>query len=149
MVKRVTIYEDYKRLITKEIRSEFRNRKDKLILRRRFPYQFKLIEHYESSEKSYYWKKLVQVDGRYRKIYFYHHRNKDGLIYREETIGRKTIEFYKGREDKLVYRSVTFNPELQVVQSDLRINDNHLKKECVILKMTQLFEKDNLKPADQ
>jgi len=112
MVKRVTIYEDYKRLITKEIRSEFRNRKDKLILRRRFPYQFKLIEHYESSEKSYYWKKLVQVDGRYRKIYFYHHRNKDGLIYREETIGRKTIEFYKGREDKLVYRSVTFNPEL-------------------------------------
>lgn len=55
-----------------------------MILRRRFPYEFKLIEHYESSEKSHYWKKLIQIDGRIRKIYFYHHRNKDGLIYREE-----------------------------------------------------------------
>ena len=45
-----------------------------------------------------------------RKIYFYHHRNKDGLIYREEQIGHKTFERYKGREDKLVYRSVTFDP---------------------------------------
>lgn len=59
LVQRVTIYEDYKRLIIKEIRSHYKNRRDKLILRRRFPYQFKLIEHYESSEKSHYWKKLI------------------------------------------------------------------------------------------
>lgn len=136
MIKRVTVFEDYKRLMTREIRSFYANRRDKLILRRRFPYQFKLIEHYESSDKSYYWKKLIQVDGRYRKVYFYHHRNKDGLIYREERIGRKTIEYYKGREDKLIYRSVTFNPDLAIMQGDLRITDNHIKKECVILKMT-------------
>jgi hypothetical protein len=36
---------------------------------------------------------------------------KDGLIYREEQIGRKTFEYYKGREDRLIYRSVTFDPE--------------------------------------
>lgn len=59
IVKRITIYEDYKRLIIKEIRSYYKNRRDKLILRRRFPYHFKLIEHYESSEKSHYWKKLI------------------------------------------------------------------------------------------
>jgi len=43
-------------------------------------------------------------------LYFYHHRVKDGLIYREEQIGRKTFEYYKGREDRLTYRSVTFDP---------------------------------------
>lgn len=36
---------------------------------------------------------------------------RDGLIYREEQIGRKTFEYYKGREDKLIYRSVTFDPK--------------------------------------
>lgn len=59
LVKRVSLYHDYKRLIVDEIRSYYSCRKDKLILRRRFPYQFKLIEHYESSATSNYWKKLV------------------------------------------------------------------------------------------
>lgn len=74
LVKRITLYEDYKRLITKEIRSYYANRKDKLVIRRRFPYEFKLIEHYESSLANNHWKKLIQIDGQYRKLYFYHHR---------------------------------------------------------------------------
>lgn len=153
LVKRVTIYEDYKRLIIKEIRSYYKNRRDKLILRRRFPYHFKLIENYESSEKSHYWKKLIQIDGRVRKIYYYHHRNKDGLIYREEQIGRKTFERYKGREDKLIYRSVTFDPRRPKGKKDLTIQDNHCNKnnkdESVILKMSQRFALDPEIPAEQ
>ena len=62
LVKRVSIYEDYKRLITKEVRSYYKFRRDKLILRRRFPYDFKTIEHYEQSEKTNNWKKMIQVD---------------------------------------------------------------------------------------
>lgn len=145
IVKRITIYEDYKRLIVKEIRCHYKNRKDNLVLRRRFPYQFKLVEHYDSSAASHYWKKIIQIDGRVRKIYFYHHRNKDGLIYREEQIGRKTFERYKGREDKLVYRSVTFNPDwTERKEKDLTLTDNHHtgskhKGESVIYKMTQKF----------
>jgi hypothetical protein len=115
-----------------------------LVLRRRFPYQFKLVEHYDSSASSHYWKKIIHIDGRVRKVYFYHHRNKDGLIYREEQIGRKTFERYKGREDKLVYRSVTFNPDYnEKTDKHISINDNHLvaggtknKGEAIILKMT-------------
>ena len=49
--EKVTIYEDYKKIIVKEVRSYFKHRRDKLILRRRFPYKFITIEHYESSEK--------------------------------------------------------------------------------------------------
>ena len=59
MVKRITIYEDFKRLIIKEIRCYFECRKDKLYLRRRFPYKFKTVEYFHSSEKAAYWKKLI------------------------------------------------------------------------------------------
>ena len=121
LIKRVTIYRDYKRLITQEIRSYYAGRKDKLILRRRFPYEFKLIEHYASSApsasnqqtQSFHWKKLIQIDGQYKKLYYYHHRNDDGLILREEFIGKsknKIIEEYKNRPDNLTYRSYSFNP---------------------------------------
>ena len=84
-------------------------------MRIRYPYQFKLVEYYEPHCDTDYWKKLVEIDGHERKIYFYHHRNndknKDGLIFRHEIIGSKTIEKYKDRKDNLVYRSVEFEKE--------------------------------------
>ena len=147
LVKRVTIYDDYKRLITKEVRSFFKYRKDKLILRRRMPYEFKTIEHYESSEKQNYWKKLIEVDHRYRKIYFYHHRNTDGLIYREEQIGRKIFERYKGREDKLIYRSVTYDDRAVDMQAHLFIEDKTYGRQLFIKKMAQKFELDPRRDA--
>lgn len=55
---------------------------------------------------------MISIDGEERIIYFYHHRNnetnKDGLIYRREIIGSKTIEKYKRWEDWLVYWAVEF-----------------------------------------
>lgn len=147
LVKRITLYEDYRRIITKEIRSFYSNRKDKLIIRRRFPYEFKLIEHYESIGATH-WKKMIQVDAHSRKLFFYHHRVKDGLIYREEQIGRKTFEYYKGREDRLIYRSVTFDPEKPSDGQSLKLKENHTGQEVVISKMTQKFELDPWYPAD-
>lgn len=122
----MTLYKDYKRLIIQEVRSYYSNRKDMLIMRRRFPYDFKLVEHYESSEKTHHWKKLVQIDAHRRILYFYHHRNKDGLIYREEEIGRKTHELFKNREDRLTYRSVTFDSVNTSSNSQsLLLKENH------------------------
>jgi len=146
LVKRITLYEDYRRIITKEIRSYYSNRKDKLAVRRRFPYEFKLIEHFDS-KTDYHWKKVIQVDGHSRKMYFYHHRVKDGLIYREEQIGRKTFEYYKGREDRLIYRSVTFDPEKLIEPQSLKMLENHTQREVRISKMTQKFELDEELPA--
>ena len=89
------------------------------------------------------------MDGHYRKLYFYHHRNKDGLIYRQENIGRKTFEYYKGREDKLVYRSVTFDADATVEATSLKLKENHHpSSEVVINKMTQRFELDPSLPAE-
>lgn len=77
------------------------------MMRRRFPYQFKLIEHYGSKDKqdptNSYLKKLIQVDDQYRKMWYYHHRVKDNLIYREERFGLKTLEYFKGHPDGLIY----------------------------------------------
>ena len=85
---------------------------DKLYLWIRYPYEYKLVEYYHPLEKFNYWKKMISIDGQERIIYFYHHRNnetnKDGLIYRWEIIGSKTIEKYKWREDWLIYWSVEF-----------------------------------------
>lgn len=110
LVKRLTLYEDYKKLIIKEIRSEFRNRRDKLTMRRRFPYKFKTIEHYDSSAESFYTRKIISIDDRMRKLYFYHHR-KDYIIYRCEMFGKKIFEKFMGSPDKLIYRSVSFTNE--------------------------------------
>lgn len=129
LVKRITIYNDYKRLIINEIRSYYEGRRDKLKMRRRFPYEFKTVEHYDPSDKYNYWKTLVEVDDQYRKIWYYHHRVNDGLIYREEQIGQKTFERYKGREDKLVYRSCTVDPNVVVdINRDYYITDKTYNK---------------------
>ncbi|CAI2364809.1 unnamed protein product [Moneuplotes crassus] len=153
LVKKVCIYDDYKRLILLESRSYYENRRDKLRLRRQFPYEFKLVEYYDSSEATNYWKKMVYVDGHQRQLYFYHHRNndknKDGLIYREENIGSKTIEKYKDREDHLEYRSVTFEPisNEKKDSSILQVNDIHHK--CGKIKsMVQKFGLDPDLPAE-
>jgi hypothetical protein len=148
LIKRITLYHDFKMLIIQEIRSYYKNRQDKLRLRRRFPYGFKTIEHYESSEKIHYWKKMIKVDSRYRKIFYYHHRNEDGLVYREEQIGKKTFEKYKGRPDCLVYRSVTFDPDRPVQGSMRSFRDNWMgNKEIYIKKMSQKYEVNPVLPV--
>lgn len=109
LVKRVTMYNDYKKLILDEVRSYYKHRFDRLKMRRRFPYKFKTIEHYESV-KAYYLKKLIRVDDRSCKFYYYHHRT-DNLIYRCVVVGRKVFEKFKGNQDRMIYRSVTFESE--------------------------------------
>ena len=53
---------------------------------------------------------MIEIASRLRIIKYYHNRNNDGLIMREERIGFKTIEYYEGRDDKVIYRSMKFDP---------------------------------------
>lgn len=145
LVQKITIYEDFKRLITKEVRCIYKNRQDKLLMRRRFPYKFKTIEHHGSSDKqnslTNYRKKLVQVDDQYRKMWFYHHRVNDNLIYREERFGLKTFEKFKGHPEGLIYQSVTFDPEVLVDQNQghMSIEDKEHGRVYYVKKMAQKF----------
>lgn len=112
-----------------------------------------MIEYHESSETSYHLRKLIQVDAQYRKLFYYHHRNKDGIIYREEQIGKKTFEYYKNRDDHLIYRSVSFLPHPAAKDQSMTLNfkDKHFgETECVIKKMTCKYELNPaLPPEDQ
>ena len=108
-----------------------------------------------------HWKKLIQVDGHDRKLWFYHHRNKDGLIFRHEQYGyknpndiyeqekNKILEKYKNRPDKLVYRSVVWEKEENKESQNLKMNTSWHNGDCVIKKMTQKFELDplSIKPS--
>lgn len=51
---------------------------------------------------------MTEVDRHLRIIEYYHNRNHDGLIKRVEIIGEKTIEYYKDRDDRVIYRSNRF-----------------------------------------
>ena len=65
----------------KEIRSFYSNRRDKLILRRRFPYEFKTIEHY-----------TIDTLSRYYNISDEENLKQDILRYIPEHIQKNAIE---------------------------------------------------------
>jgi hypothetical protein len=166
LVLRVTYYKDYKRHIIEEIRSFYRHRRDKLVLKRRFPFEFKTIEEYAPGKmlergrekKDSHLRKLIHIDATKREMYYYPHRNEDGLIYREEQIGRKTIEKYRGHKNKLLYRSVTFESnsiippisihilERKSENRDWTLEDNHCGEVTQKNQKTQKTKKTKKKP---
>ena len=146
LVKKITIYHDYKRLLLKELRYIFLHRTDKLKMRRRFPFEFKTTEYYEPG-KAPHWKEVLEIDRRLRVIIFYHNRNHDGLVRREEKIGEKTMEYYENRDDRVIYRSVRYEKR-EFSHRDLVYNDNNVDT-VVIVKMTQKFEKNQFLPPNE
>mmetsp|Transcript_25737 Transcript_25737/g.45205 ORF Transcript_25737/g.45205 Transcript_25737/m.45205 type:complete len:879 (+) Transcript_25737:2136-4772(+) len=141
LVARSTIYFDYRRLLINEIRCYFRHRRDKLVMRRRFPYEFKTVEDY-APRKSHSWKQVVEVDGRYRIITYYPTRNHDCLIKREEVFGKKTKEYYRNRTDFMTFRSWKVDTKESKTTRDYIVEDFNLGRDVLITKMTQKFAKN-------
>ena len=142
----------------------YSNRKDNLYFRRKFPFKFLSIDHYNKNYKisnllnGYnnkawpHWKEIHIHQGRQRLIKYYPLRFHDGLIEREEIIGQKTIERYQNREDGLVYCSVRFEEKRKATENRRRnvynYQDNHMGT-VVILKMVQKFERKGSKNANE
>jgi hypothetical protein len=57
-------------------------------------------------------KSLHTVRGERRTINFYSAARLDGLVCREELVGKKLIDRFSGRDDRLEYRSATFGVSL-------------------------------------
>jgi hypothetical protein len=53
---------------------------------------------------------ILTVKGVRRVMNFFHEARLDGLVRREEALGSKTVEVYRGRDDRLVYRSARYQP---------------------------------------
>jgi hypothetical protein len=109
----------------REIRQLYEHRSDKLRVRRRFPFEFKVIEDYDPGRPPH-WRQVIEIDRRLRIIKFYPNRNVDGLIMREERIGEKTIEYYENRDDRVIYRSVRFDNKREGSHKDYSYHDNHI-----------------------
>jgi len=145
LTRRVTLYEDYKRLKAKEIRYFFEHRKDRMRLKIRHPFEYKTTEYFDPG-KPPHWKMVTEVDRVERRIVFYPHRHHDGLIERIEKIGSKTIERYQNRDDRIIQRSVRFERKV-ATNKDKLINDTQMSETFPITKLTQKYEKNPHLPA--
>lgn len=171
LTKRITFYKDFSRTMVKEIRCIYECRRNNLVMRCRFPYEFKTIEYYQHNNKPLeqnsswpHWKSIEEVDRQMRIIRFYHNRHDDGLIERREYINQepaqnaakrkrqrgkfnKIEEYFEGRDDYLEYRACRYIPqggkkgEYQEFTSDFL-------KDSYIVKMTQKFGKNQFMPAN-
>lgn len=156
LVKKVNVYEDFKKTMIREVRYFYSHRKDNLFFRRKFPFDFLSVDYYNKNYKisnllnGYnnkawpHWKEIHIHQGQNRRIKYYPLRFHDGLIEREELIGEKTIERYENREDGLVYCSVRFEEKRRAEEGQRRdvysYSDNHMGR-VVVLKMVQKFER--------
>jgi len=146
VVKKITIFFDYRRRYIKEIRYLYAHRVDKLRVKRKFPFEFKTVEYYDPNVP-HNWRRVTEIDRTYREIVFYHNRNEDGLIKRVEFIGQKTMEFYQDRDDRVIYRSIRFE-EKAGDRKDLNYVDNHIGN-VIITKLSQKFDKNPYIPPNE
>jgi len=147
LVKRITIFEDFRRLKIKEIRYMFKHRVDKLRVRRRFPFRYTTVEYFDPNVP-HNWKRITEVDRISREIIFYKNRNEDGLVKRIELVGEKTMEFYEDRDDRVTYRSIRFKKG-EETRNNFPFKDNHIGN-VVITKLTQKFDKNpSIRPSEQ
>ncbi|KAJ3291052.1 hypothetical protein HDU79_002720 [Rhizoclosmatium sp. JEL0117] len=134
MVSRYTFFAEEAREFYGEIRELFANRKDKLRDRIRIPYTGKVHEYFDPG-RQHGLKEHIMYEGKTTEIHFFPASRSDGLVKRVEEYN-KVIEYFTEREDKLIYRSVTYER-----------TDNIDGK--IITKMTEKFERNREVPAHE
>lgn len=157
LVKRVQLYMDLKREYLYEIRSYYKDRIDRMYMKKEFPFEFRSVESFTMMEGTTapnpnvilpHWKEIEHFMGRKIIFRFYPQRFFDGLIEREEIIGEKTIERYENRDDRLVYMSVRFEPAIgESGNKDLYCYRDRHVEDVKVIKMVQKFDKNSFMPA--
>jgi hypothetical protein len=157
LVKRVQLYMDLKREYLYEIRSYYKDRTDRMYMKKEFPFEFRSVESFTMLEGTTapnpnvilpHWREIEHFMGRKIIFRFYPQRFFDGLIEREEIIGEKTIERYENRDDRLVYMSVRFESASgESGNKDLYCYRDRHVEDVKVIKMVQKFDKNSFMPA--
>mmetsp|Transcript_69999 Transcript_69999/g.195823 ORF Transcript_69999/g.195823 Transcript_69999/m.195823 type:complete len:880 (-) Transcript_69999:41-2680(-) len=149
-VSRLTLYKDRAQTVVKECREAFTNRHDKLAERIRFPLEGKTVERFLPGRAGSL-KESIEWTGRRREVYLYVSARQDGLVKREEDIGRKITELFEGRTDNLVYRSVSVREDSSGATKPQHTlpSGEPSTADLVTQKMTLKFARNPDKPADQ
>ncbi|KAI9017013.1 hypothetical protein BC832DRAFT_4135 [Gaertneriomyces semiglobifer] len=130
MVSRVTFFADDATDFNGEIHEYFANRRDKLRQRIRVPFERRVHEFFDPG-RPHGLKEHVIVEGYTKEVIFYPSARSDGLVKRVDDI-TKVMEYFTERDDRLVYRSVTFEDDAE--------DDDPVRG--AIIKMTEKFDRD-------
>lgn len=150
LVARITLFRDDHCTLPVEIREYFKNRKDKLEFRKRFPFEGKFEEHFAPGRLPEALKSRTEWIGYRRELQFYKSARPDGLVKREEDIQKRTTEHYDGRDDFLVYRQAVLATEKDEVDSkNPYVLPGGSAGEIAIKKMKEKFARNHLVLADE
>jgi hypothetical protein len=117
LIARITIFRDVGCTLPVEIREYFKNRKDRLESRSRFPFEGKFEERFSPGRIPEALKSRTEWIGFRREFHFYTSARPDGLVNREEEIQKRVVEHFDGRDDFLIFRSVTLATDKDEVDS--------------------------------
>jgi len=150
MILRLTTFKDRLRTVPREMREEFSNRRDKLCKRTRYLLEGRVHESFLPGRMPEALKDMYEWTGRKRELHYYTSARIDGLVKRVDEMGKKCMEYFSGRDDHLIYRSVSVTPDRDITggKTTYTLPGGQLG-ELVIHKMTEKFERDESKPAEE
>ncbi|KAL3673419.1 hypothetical protein V7S43_001131 [Phytophthora oleae] len=149
LIARVTLFRDVGCALPIEIREYFKNRKDRLESRTRFPFEGKFEERFLPGRIPEALRSRIEWIGYRRELQFYTSARPDGLIKREEDILKRVVEHFDGRDDFLIFRSVTLATDKDEVDSkNPYILPGGPAGEISIKKMKEKFARNSAIVAD-
>ncbi|RLN66263.1 hypothetical protein BBJ29_006432 [Phytophthora kernoviae] len=150
LIARVTIFRDVGCTLPMEIREYFKNRKDRLESRTRFPFEGKFEEYFTPGRMPEALKSRTEWIGYRREFQFYTSARPDGLANRKEDIQKRVVEHFDGRDDSLIFRSVTLATDKDEVDSkNPYILPGGPSGEIAIKKMKEKFARNPTLLADE
>ncbi|KAJ0405407.1 hypothetical protein ATCC90586_009446 [Pythium insidiosum] len=150
LVLRITAYRDSSCTLPVEIREYFKNRKDKLESRRRYPMEGRFEEYFGPGRQPEALKARLEWIGYRRELHFYTSARMDGLVKREEHIQKRMAEYYEGRDDCLIFRSVTLASDKDEIDSkNPYVLPGGPTGELAIKKMKEKYGRNPSVPADE
>lgn len=142
MSMRIIQYLDVERTIVKEIHEWFANRADKLYKRIRYLLnENRCVDFYHPGSLGGV-KTWTEYPGRQIDVEFNVDSRLDRLYRREETVGKQITEYFEGRTDNLIYRSVDITADKASAGArHFAMSGGTLAPEIFVLKMVQKFTK--------
>ena len=163
LTQRLCTFADKACTLKEEERETYLRRRDKLSERITYPLKSNAkLERFDPGS-SFGIKEAYTVPDKERVMHFYTSARLDGLVKRVEVFGQKMMETFSGRDDNLVYRSVTYDPvetakamaaAEQAAAAAAAAGGRRKKKKSeeplqVIRKMTEKFELPDVKAAPE
>lgn len=144
MVMRIIFYHDENRVMISEVHEWYENRKDRMYKRSRYYLgTMKHVEYYHPGSLGEV-KQWTEYPGKRRDVYFHIDGRLDRMRRREEVIGEKISEYYEGRSDCMLSRSVfmTMNESMAGSRKQFSLSGGGLADALYVLKMITVFDRN-------